>query len=250
MKDHLNSIMELELFFSANSYNGNGKKAFEIEKGNIPVMISAPHAVNQFRNGKIKYADTYTGAIAKYLHMVTGCHAIYSSKYTETDPNYDLPQNNNYQRKLKKYILDNEIYLLIDIHGASKERKFIIEMGTASIKEKNNVFSDECDPSLQEYQFIDDIIKEKFENELEGKVLKQNIVWKNVLFCAGKQNTITKYISKNTNAACIQIEINNNYRNPEQRENFNILIKCFIELIDIFSKIDWKYSKQKIIYKK
>ena len=76
-------IEKLDRKFSRNEYNGTGSRHFVIRKGRIPVMISAPHAVNHFREGKIKYADMLTGGIAEYLQEQTGCHLICATRYED-----------------------------------------------------------------------------------------------------------------------------------------------------------------------
>ena len=81
-KSIVDKIIKYEKKFSCRKYNGRGKKEFKIKEGNIPVMISAPHSINQFREGQLKYADMYTGGIALFLHEITGCHVIFSSKNT------------------------------------------------------------------------------------------------------------------------------------------------------------------------
>ena len=129
--DCIKRINELETLFSDNKYDGRGDSAFHIDNGEIPIMVSAPHAINQYREGKIKWADMYTGGIAKYLSETTRCHAIYSCMFTESDPNYDEGDNNRYQLELKKYVNDNNIKLLLDLHGAAKNREYAVEMGTA-----------------------------------------------------------------------------------------------------------------------
>jgi len=53
----INQIIKYERQFSKNLYNGHGRRNFCIIEGEIPVMISAPHAVNQFREGQIKQSN-------------------------------------------------------------------------------------------------------------------------------------------------------------------------------------------------
>ena len=94
----LRRIQKYERQFSRHKYNGSSKPGFHIIPGTIPLMISAPHAVNQFRKEEVKWADKYTGAIAILLHKLTGCHVIYASGYTGGDPNYDALDSNPYQK--------------------------------------------------------------------------------------------------------------------------------------------------------
>ena len=251
MNNCLRKIKRLEKLFSDNFYNGSGKTAFNIEEGRIPIMVSAPHAINQFRDGKIKYADMYTGGIAKYLHEKTGCHVIYSCMYTESDPNYDEFEVNKYQHELLEYVNKHNIILLIDIHGAAKERDYAVEMGTAPSPEQlvENEYENPAneDPSLLQYKFIDDIIRIILEDKFKShSIAKKNVV-KNILFHAGDQNTVTKSISGKSKTACIQLEINGEYRNPDNTNEFISLVESLIAIIEFFSKIDWKDRQQKII---
>ena len=245
VKDCIETVKALETLFSNNMYNGSGDCAFQIEKGSVSVMISAPHAVNGFREGKTKWADLFTGGIARYLHEVMGCHVIYSCKYTESDPNYDPPGMNKYHDELVKYLERHKVFLLMDIHGSTKAREYAVEMGTAPGRDPiTNAVKDE-DPSLKGYEFIDDVIKEIFEEQFKDYPIEQKSVWKNVIFPAEKQNTVTKYISSNTETACIQLEINGHYRDPENEELFAGLIEALVKIVEYFSKLDWNNCDSK-----
>ena len=60
-------IKENEKIFNVNNYDGIYGNNYIVIKGNIPIMLSVPHAVNHFRGGQKKWADLYTGGIALYL---------------------------------------------------------------------------------------------------------------------------------------------------------------------------------------
>lgn len=238
MNQVIEHIKELETLFSDNQYDGRGKYPFFIEEGNIPVMVSAPHAINQFREGKVKWADQYTGGIARYLHEATGCHLICASLFNETDPNYDSIGHNAYQDALKKYVEAHNIRFLLDLHGAAKSREYALEMGTAPEQDPIPDVEYEIDPSLHKYKFVADLVKNIFEELFKDSSVEQKEVWKNQIFNAGDQNTVTKYISENTKTACVQLEINANYRNPENRTEFDKLIIGLIDLIEKLSRIN------------
>lgn len=89
----ISQIIKYEKDFSKNLYNGHGRKGVRIIEGSIPIMVSASHSVNQYREGQVKYADRFTGGIAMYLQKMTGCHLIYSKKNKNNDPNYDPNPN-------------------------------------------------------------------------------------------------------------------------------------------------------------
>ena len=59
-------ILEYDKKFSANDYNGypiEGQPSYGYLKGNIPVMVSAPHSVKQVRNGVEKGWDGYVRSL-------------------------------------------------------------------------------------------------------------------------------------------------------------------------------------------
>lgn len=237
----INVLSKYEKLFSENQYNGSGKNAFEIIPGSIPVMVSAPHAVNHFRNGNVKKADKLTGGLALLLHELTGCHIIYSSKQTNTDPNYDLNDNgeNAYQSSLEKYVNANGIKILLDLHGASLEHDFALELGTAPLKDNNGLVIGAEDPSIHGFSFIPRFIKYVFEYFLQDIETEKKSVWKNVEFSAGFSNTITKYISFNTSCAAIQLEINGIYRDFLHEKELSACIFALKYIINSLGNIDW-----------
>lgn len=243
-------ISRYEKKFAKNKYNGSGDKEFQIKEGSIPVMVSAPHSVNQYREGQEKFADRFTGAIAEYLCKKTGCHIIYSTKNKKKDPNFDSNLNgeNLYQTKLKDYIGSHKVNILIDLHGASEKRGYAVEMGTAPIRNETKDIIGDPDPSLHGKNFIVDLIKYTFDFVLRDLDLPQEKkqVCKNQIFDAGSQNTITKFISENTNTSCIQLEINGVYRNPQKAKEFIKLIEALSYIINILGKIDWNATKVKV----
>ncbi|MBR0339391.1 MAG: hypothetical protein IIX40_04255, partial [Alistipes sp.] len=130
--DMVARIAKFEKQFSRNDYNGGGSVDFEIKEGVIPVMISAPHSVKMRRDGTVKGPDKLTGAIALLLQEMTGCHLIYSTRFSESDPNYAI-ENNAYQAALADYVKSHDVEIVIDLHGAKSSREFAVEMGTAPL---------------------------------------------------------------------------------------------------------------------
>lgn len=66
-----------------------GSDNFKIIKGDMPILLSAPHAVKQIREGKIKEEDRLTGAIVEYLCIKTGTNGIVRTYNHNDDPNYE-----------------------------------------------------------------------------------------------------------------------------------------------------------------
>ena len=236
----LKKVKRYERRFSRHKYNGSSKPGFVIVPGTIPLIVSAPHAINQFREGQTKWADKYTGSIALLLHDLTGCHLIYSSGYTGGDPNFDDTTSSPYQKALIDYVKEHNIPVLIDLHGASSSRPYSVEMGTAPVRDSDNNIVGNENPSLKGHLFISKLLRLSFEytfRNLETDAPKD--VWQNTIFDAGSQNTVTKSVSCNSETASIQLEINGQYRNPEKPNLMLALIQGLKISIDILSKVHW-----------
>ena len=236
----LDKLKKYERRFSRNKYNGSKKPGFVILPGTVPVMISAPHAVNQMREGQGKWADKYTGAVALLLHELTGCHIIYASGYTGGDPNYDDLASNPYQKALIEYVRSHKIPVLLDLHGASTDRPYAVEMGTAPDQDAAGNVSGDPDPSLKGNAFISKLIRLSFQYVL-GRLDRDCPldVWQNKIFDAGGQNTVTKSISMHTDTAAVQLEINGLFRTPETPERMLALIHGLTIIVGILSRVHW-----------
>ena len=235
VNDHLKRICELEKPFSANIYDGGGPADFVIEPGTCPVMISAPHAVNHFRCGQEKKADMYTGGLARYLHEVTGCHVICSCRQALRDPNYDPPGANPYQDAVMAHLEKHRIFALVDLHGLARWREYAMEIGTAPVQPGGQGGAE--DPSLHGHGYIADAITAIF-GERFSRCAAQQEICKNRHFNAGSQNTVTKYISEHSDTACVQLEINRNYRDPDRPEALRELTEGLIELVRFLEEAD------------
>lgn len=231
-------IRKYEKRFQKNRYNGSGKEAHKIRKGRIPIIVSAPHAVNHYRETEVKFADQFTGGIAYFLYKRCGCHLIYSASYNEVDPNFDDIQECTYKKELEKYIKDNDIKFLIDLHGSKAEREFAVEMGTI----------DDRDSSLQGYSFLMQLIEMIFEDELsEYLKFDDKVIQKNKVFAASNPNTVTHYISQEVGIPAIQIEINRLYRDINNEERLCKLITALERIVNITGTIDWNAAETSVL---
>lgn len=239
--DHMYlELLKLEKHFACHHYQGKGKKDFVVCEGRIPIMISAPHAVNHTREGQLKYADKFTGAFALLLHNITGCHIIYSARQCSYDPNYDT--SNAYQLFLQEYIEQHHIEVLIDLHGAKEERDYAIEIGTAPNQNAKGYNKQSTHPALHGRDFICDLVSYTFEYVLQNirqpEEKKRTAI--NQVFSAGTQNTITKFLSEHTQASCMQLEINGIYRSVEHKDELIQCVKGLNHIISILGKINWQ----------
>jgi hypothetical protein len=210
---HILSLIEkYELQFSNNNYFGDigVEPSYSIVEGTLPVLVSAPHAINHYREHAVKPADMYTGSLALMLQKLTNCHCIYSNSFSKEDPNYIL--GGEYKAALGTIVKDHQINFVIDLHGAAKDREFDIDLGTlhgTSIQENN----------------INELVRIFFNNGITN-------VHQDHTFSASHPGTITSYSAKELLVQGIQIEINRNYRNPKSFDLFQKTIHSLEQIIN------------------
>ena len=183
---------------------------FKIDKGNNNIILSAPHAYIHYRNGKLKSNENNTSNIVKIVSMLTGCHAIYTYKDTNCDPNDD--ENSKYKKELSKYIKENNIKYLIDIHGLNIKNDCDLEIGTNNYKSINKDIVNAIKNIFSKYYDGEIIIDEKYK--------------------AKNYKRITNYISEYNGIETIQLEINRKYRRLGHRPiTFSKTIEALLEVV-------------------
>lgn len=174
-----------------------------ILKGSIPILFTAPHTMKQKReDGSIKLNEPYTKAIALYLNKHFDVNAMIKIKDTGLDPNRD--NKDEFKTSLINFIKVNNIKLVIDLHGSSKDKDFDIEFGTL-----NNLSAD--------YSTIKELEESFKENNINN--IKHNNPFKG--------GAITKYVHGIEDVEVIQIEINANYRDYSNINNLEQLVNSF-----------------------
>lgn len=161
---------------------------FIILNGNKKIMFSAPHSVEQTRDGKIKFSEPETGEIAKELNLL-GFPCIIKTKNNNDDANFD--EFSLYRNELISYIKENKIIALIDLHEMASYREQNICLGTGG---------EEC------LNLLGDHIKEQKLQEYFSSYFKNVTI--NKPFGAKYPFTVSRYISQNCNIPCVQVEIN------------------------------------------
>ena len=185
---------------------------FIILKGNIPILFSAPHTMYQLRNdGTTKLKETYTKAIALYLNKYFNVYSIIKSNDTGIDSNRE--NYDEYNVEIRRLIKDNNIKLVIDLHGAARERDFDVEFGTL-----NNLSADFSTIKELEEAFTDNNIN--------------NISYNDPF----KGGAITQGIYGLTDIDIIQLEINSRYRDPDNIELLERLIKSLEKFIKQYNE--------------
>lgn len=127
----ISELRDLNYQFLENDKNGfkvDGK-SYIVKKGDIPILLSAPHAVKQCRDSVVKYSDYLTGALTIYLAQLCNCSYFVRIFNDSDDPNFPLgitlPKiENTYLRALKDFILEYKQILVIDMHGCVNTKKY------------------------------------------------------------------------------------------------------------------------------
>lgn len=197
-------INELELLEFDNNY--------VIKKGTIPILFTAPHTMKQIKeDGSIKLCEPYTKAIALYLNKYFNVNCMVKNKDTGIDANRD--NRDEFKKELIRFIKDNNIRLVIDLHGSNKEREFDIEFGTL-----NNLSADFSTVKELEEAFTENGINNIIHND------------------PFKGGAIIQYVYGLKDVDAIQIEINGRYRDYNNVENIQKLCKSFENFIKQYKK--------------
>lgn len=211
----INELRNLNYQFLANNKNGLkiNEKNYIYKKGEVPILLSAPHAVKQYRESQIKLSDYLTGPIAIYLANKCNCSYFVRVFNNNSDPNYPLEitlQNidDNYLIALKKFIQEYRQFLVIDIHGCDNNKLY------------------DCSIWSNNYKTCDKKIIKLFESNFNNSDLS---IDDGNEYLGGQ---VTRQCSLITNA--FQIEVKRSIRTL-QLDNYNSL-KSFI------------YSMEKSIY--
>lgn len=209
--------IEKELFKKTNKeVNPIKENPFWTAKGDIPILISAPHAVRHYRNGRIKKSDYLTGSIVYLLNELTGCYGLSLTKYYGGDPNID--SSCIYKRRIKDICFNNDIKVFLDIHGAAGSKPWDIDFGTNS---KLNL--------LGNIKFLD-ILESSFKYFSINKISHD-------YFAASLRTNVSYFVANELGIPAIQVEINRDYRSPKTNpENFNYLLSSIYKGIKEFIK--------------
>ena len=184
--------------------------------GDVPLLVTAPHACVHKRMGKLKRQEFYTGALSTMLHSLTGCHALYTNRLMEVDPNYY--DNSRFKNKLSEIVSHHGFKCLIDLHGTGPEKEYDIYPGVGVDKEF----------LLGHGNYLDELVRAAALNEIS--------LGGPDVFPAAKQMTVTKYAARKLGIPAIQLEINRQLRDPEKRpDDFMKLVKFLRGFIENLS---------------
>lgn len=208
----INKVQEYTNFFLAKNHN----KSFEYIRGNGRIIVSAPHSVEQTREGEIKFGEYQTGVLAKVVNDIIGCSVFYKTHNYNDDANYD--EICEYKDALIDFVKSNNICCLIDLHQMAPWREEMIDIGTGK---GANIFSHNDILAIIEDSFRDNNI---------------STISVDYPFDAVYPYTVSATIARTCLIPCFQIEINSRLLCNEYREYSFDLVKD--SLIAIIGKIE------------
>lgn len=162
-------------------------KSFELLEGRGTVMVSAPHSVEQTREGRPKYAEPQTGVLARLLHDELNCPVIFKTKNCNDDANYD--KVSPFKDALLSYIESRNVKFLIDLHQLNPNREICVNFGTSDFE------------NLSELPLFNIILGEFTSMNL-------GLTQIGIPFDASNPYTISSYVHNKAKIQSIQIEIN------------------------------------------
>ncbi|MDA2919792.1 gamma-glutamylcyclotransferase [Desulfobacterota bacterium AH_259_B03_O07] len=182
-------------------------------RGDLPILITAPHATAHIRMKKLKEEEISTGAISVILHSLKGSHALYTHRASTIDANfYD---QSTFKEELRTIVKKFGIKLVLDIHGTSTKRNDDIYPGVGINREfliGNDIY-------------LDNLFQAAQDNNICVGGLD--------VFPASRQMTVTKYLARELGIPAMQIEINERLRIPyDSPNNFERLIKFLSQFLN------------------
>ncbi|HWQ43749.1 MAG TPA: hypothetical protein VN456_17190 [Desulfosporosinus sp.] len=211
MNEEAVSVERVHFYKTDKRVNPKQEEPFWFVLGNLPVLVSAPHAVRHYRQKKVKMSDQFTGSIVYLLNQLTDCHAIATTKLYGGDPNSDDPCI--YKARIAEICEMKKVKFVLDIHGAAREREFDVDFGTNSGR---NILGKAR-------------ILETLEHNFQGFGLSRI---SHDHFAATGRNTIANYVARELRIPAVQVEINKQYRVPAQNpQGFHRLLGALVESI-------------------
>ncbi|SMC89878.1 hypothetical protein [Sporomusa malonica] len=205
------SVERVHFYKTDKRVNPKQEEPFWMSLGELPILVSAPHAVRHYRQKKIKMSDQFTGSIAYLLNKLTGCHAIATTKLYGGDPNTDNPCI--YKERIAEICGREKVKFVLDIHGAAREREFDVDFGTNNGK------------TLLVKARVLETLEHNFQDFGLNRISHDH-------FAATGSNTIANYVARELKIPTVQIEINKQYRVPAQNpQGFHRLLGALVESI-------------------
>ena len=184
------------------------------------IIVSAPHTIEQMRDGKTKCAEPETGDLARSLHNHLGCPIICS---IETDKGFCLDE---YVKAIGEYHDRFDLHFLVDLHQMHPDRMELFDIG----------IGEDGENLLKKKHCIDDV-KSCF-GQFNDKLVSVN-----KLFKATAEYTVSHRVAKAYGIPCVQIEINS--RILSDPANKAQVLGCLEKMMDVLydATADFSFSQ-------
>jgi len=189
---------------------------FEVREGDVPVVVSAPHATMPFREGKYRFADgAGTAALAVLLHELCGVTCIYTTFESPSDPNfYD---DNAYKAALLGLLERHHAVLVLDLHGSHPYRPYDLDFGT--MEGRSVLGHDHLVPELAACLRREGLVN-----------LSSNY------FAASTNATVTRFASAH-GVPAVQLEMNSTWLSPDRGDleahRFAQLLEALVRFVNV-----------------
>ena len=200
--------------------NGNIK----IIKGNKNIIISAPHSTMHKREGLILASETRTGHLVRKIAETTDIYGIYKIKAELNDANWD--KDSEYKQAITNIVKNNNIKILLDIHGMAAYREPDICIGINAGKNIKN-----------RYDILEKMVSIFKKHGFEKISVDEP-------FSAANENCVSTYIAKKCKIIAFQIEINRKYRSSQYQEfiKYSDLENALMNIIEMLNINDQMYK--------
>jgi len=207
----LDRLVALETAVSYTTLAPDGEPSFTYQTGDLPILISAPHATAHLRRQRLKGEEEFTGALAQFLAEQTGIHALYSHYRSPGDPNWD--RHSPYKRRLQEIVHSNKIRFVLDLHGMSNKYKIGLALGTMNGRSCPYHESLILQTVEKQYRPTSQTVAKKF-----PALRWDHFVLNHPRFTGGLANyTITRFVSQQLDVPALQIELCASARVVERR---------------------------------
>jgi hypothetical protein len=192
----IDAAITMEDQFAEDGYTGGSTgPALRMLQGDVPIIISSPHAVKHPREGRLKLADVFTGTLALQLASLSKTSVLVYAHTSEEDPNYDV--DGPYKQQLMRLVKNTSARFVLDMHGLSQRRSEDIAIGTARGKTLGSQLE-------ILYVFTQELTRAGFTNILIDDPERFN---------AARPTTITSFVWRELGIPALQLEIHKKYRN-------------------------------------
>ncbi len=211
--------------FDLDAMLGPRSPSYRILPGRLPIVLSAPHAVQQRRCSGVMppalhRSEPYTGPLAIQLNRLAGVWTIYAARPSYSDPNHAA--FSTYKRfGLPRVASMAAPRLILDLHG-TQTTEFDIAIGTSPVLR------------ARRGQALIDLVVAQLAAVFDGRIVVDPPA-----FSANNPHTVTAHCWSTLEIPSMQIEISRALRRPRQDPaGYGRLLRALYDLIGALSQME------------